>query len=194
MTKFTLRALQEEQRPWIKHNFGDRPSVYPLLGICEELGELTEAFIKLTEAPIMSSRILETYDAIADTIIFAADYCSAMDWSVQEIWESRSEPQIYAETDEYPHVLFVCVGRMQHHYLKAAQNIRGSKKIHTFNSKVWLGHLLWTLERVHSRVDHLQYRLYQRSTGSNVEENVFKTVEMVWNRVKKRDWTKTRKS
>lgn len=32
-----LKQLQEEQQPWVKHNFGDRPSWHPLLGIMEEI-------------------------------------------------------------------------------------------------------------------------------------------------------------
>lgn len=41
-----LRKLQEEQKPWVKHNFGDRPSWMPLLGAVEELGELAHAHLK----------------------------------------------------------------------------------------------------------------------------------------------------
>ncbi len=35
---FNLRQLQEEQRPWVLKNFGERPTWMPLMGMCEEAG------------------------------------------------------------------------------------------------------------------------------------------------------------
>ena len=40
---FSLQQLQEEQVPWVKHNFGDRAAYQPLLGMTEELGEFCYA-------------------------------------------------------------------------------------------------------------------------------------------------------
>lgn len=88
MGDLTFRALQDQQRPWVKHNFGDRPAYYPLLGAVEELGELAHAHLK-QEQGIRTTEDHEANakDAVADTIIFLADYCSSRGWDLQEIVE-----------------------------------------------------------------------------------------------------------
>lgn len=88
----TLRQLQSEQRPWQAHNFPGRPAHYPLLGAIEELGELAHAHLKgdqairYTPAQILAKKA----DAVADCIIFLADYCSAsgidIEDAVAETW------------------------------------------------------------------------------------------------------------
>lgn len=80
----TIQELQDQQRPWVLRNFGERPAHWPLLGIGEELGELSHAQLKM-EQGIRGS--LEEHhaaqkDAIADCIIFCSDYCSAMGWKL----------------------------------------------------------------------------------------------------------------
>lgn len=74
----TLKRIQDEQRPWVKHNFGDRPSWMPLLGLQEEIGELAHHFLKREQG----IRIEEDHDAgirdsVADIVIFLLDLCSA---------------------------------------------------------------------------------------------------------------------
>lgn len=101
----TFKQLQDEQRPWVEHNFPGRQSFYPLLGAVEELGELAHAHLKNlqgirgTEAEHRAAAA----DAVADTIIFLADYCTAMGFDLQEVveqtWEKvrlrdwRSDPE-----------------------------------------------------------------------------------------------------
>jgi NTP pyrophosphatase (non-canonical NTP hydrolase) len=87
-----LRKLQEEQKPWVKHNFGDRPSWMPLLGAMEELGELAHAHLKEAQGiRNHENHVEKAKDAIADIVIFLADYCSArgLDFEsiVQETWD-----------------------------------------------------------------------------------------------------------
>lgn len=60
----TLTQLQTEVSEWSHRNFPGNKPHHPLLGLCEEHGELHDA--KTTE---------ETADAIADVIIYLADYC-----------------------------------------------------------------------------------------------------------------------
>jgi NTP pyrophosphatase (non-canonical NTP hydrolase) len=87
-----LRRLQEEQKGWVAHNFGERPSWWPLLGVMEELGELAHAHLK----GVQGIRTGENHeaaakDAVADIVIFLADYCTAegIDFEevVRETWE-----------------------------------------------------------------------------------------------------------
>lgn len=81
-----LRKLQDEQRPWVKHNFGDRPSWMPLLGIMEELGELAHAHLKQAQG-IRTSEDHEAMakDAVADIVIFLADYCSSRGFDLEAL-------------------------------------------------------------------------------------------------------------
>ena len=87
-----LKNLQEELKPWVKHNFGDRPSWQPLLGIVEELGELAHAHLKHAQEIRTDEQHFENKkDAIADIIIYLADYCTAegidLESTVQEVWD-----------------------------------------------------------------------------------------------------------
>jgi len=81
-----LRTVQREQRSWVAHNFGNRPSYYPLLGAVEELGELAHSHLKQEQG----IRMLEGHeenakDAVADIIVFLCDYASARGWDIAEI-------------------------------------------------------------------------------------------------------------
>ena len=75
----TFKQLQEEQRPWVEHNFPGRLPYMPLLGLQEEVGELAHAHLKAeqgirgTAAEHHAAKI----DAIGDIVVFLADYCSA---------------------------------------------------------------------------------------------------------------------
>ena len=87
-----LKKLQEEQKPWVKHNFGDRPSWQPLLGIVEELGELAHAHLKDAQGiRTKEDHFKNKKDAIADIIIYLADYCNAegidLESTVQSVWD-----------------------------------------------------------------------------------------------------------
>lgn len=86
-----LKKLQEEQVVWVKHNFGDRPSWMPLLGAVEELGELAHAHLKDAQCIRVNEPHFENKkDAIADIVIYLADYCTAegIDFEkvVEETW------------------------------------------------------------------------------------------------------------
>ncbi len=88
----TLRDLQEEQKAWVKHNF-DREGVRfdrargLLLGAFEELGKLAHSHLKqhqgIRGAEAMHE--LDAKDAVADCVIFLADYCSARGFDMHDI-------------------------------------------------------------------------------------------------------------
>ncbi|HOD84842.1 MAG TPA: hypothetical protein PKG77_25785, partial [Phycisphaerae bacterium] len=88
----TLRRLQDELRAWVQHNFPAREPFYPLLGAMEELGELSHAHLKDLQAirgtPEEHQAAKE--DAVADIIIFLADYCTAngidLQAAVEKTW------------------------------------------------------------------------------------------------------------
>jgi NTP pyrophosphatase (non-canonical NTP hydrolase) len=83
---FTLAQLQSEQRDWVAYNFPGREPFYPLLGAVEELGELAHAHLKMLQGirGTKEEHMAAAADAVADTIIFLADYCSEMGIDLQE--------------------------------------------------------------------------------------------------------------
>ena len=86
----TFRRLQDEQRPWVEHNFKGRESWKPLIGALEELGELAHAHLKGAQGirGTKEEHAEAAKDAVADIIIFLADYCSAMGYDMQECVET----------------------------------------------------------------------------------------------------------
>ena len=85
----TFRRLQEEQGEWAMRNFGARPSHQPLLGAVEELGELAHAHLK-SEQGIRGAQehhAESKRDAVADIIVFLADYCNLEGFDMQELIE-----------------------------------------------------------------------------------------------------------
>lgn len=89
---YALDVLQGEVHQWRTRNFPDNPT-HPLLGMVEELGELTHAHLKL-EQEIRGDKSIhcaEKIDAIGDLVIYLADYCSqnriALGAAVVKTWE-----------------------------------------------------------------------------------------------------------
>ena len=87
-----LKQLQEEVKSWSRYNFGSQPSWRQLLGAVEEIGELAHAHLK-REQGIRSheNHTAAAKDAVADIIIYLADYCATegfdMEAIVQETWD-----------------------------------------------------------------------------------------------------------
>lgn len=81
-----LRRLQDEQRSWSLRNFGEHPAWQPLLGAVEELGELAHAHLKEAQGIRLHENHAEmAKDAIADIVIYLADYCSVRGFDFEEI-------------------------------------------------------------------------------------------------------------
>ena len=87
--ELTFRQLQQQQIPWVKHNFPTRDAYYPLLGAVEELGELCHAHLKSLQGirGTAAEHQEAKKDAVADAVIFLADYCTANDIDFQEAVE-----------------------------------------------------------------------------------------------------------
>lgn len=92
-----LRKLQTEVGEWSHKNFGDQPSHRPLLGAVEEVGELCHAHLKgeqgIRHDPVDIKAM--KIDAVADVIIYLADYCEQegidMQAAVLETWAKVSK-------------------------------------------------------------------------------------------------------
>lgn len=109
-----LRVLHCENKKWVEKNFSNRAKHHPFLGIIEELGELDEA--KTSE---------EIDDAVGDTMIFTADFCTAQDLPFVELWKLARMTKV----EEWSEL--AVIGRFSHALLKRDQKIRGSAQAHT---------------------------------------------------------------
>ena len=81
-----LRQLQDELSAWQQHNFPGREPWEPLVGVSEEVGELSHAFLKRHQGIRGTSDELheEARDAIGDIIVYLADFCNALNYDLQE--------------------------------------------------------------------------------------------------------------
>lgn len=81
----TLRKLQQQQRAWVRHNFPSRHDYYSLLGVVEELGELSHAHLKMRQGirGTKAEHEAAAKDAVGDLVIFLADYCTAMGFDLE---------------------------------------------------------------------------------------------------------------
>lgn len=85
----TIRGIQLKQQEWAKRHFGDCPSYLPLLGIVEEVGELSHSHLKQSQGirGDNAKHIADAKDAVGDIVIFLMDYCNRRGWDLQEIIE-----------------------------------------------------------------------------------------------------------
>lgn len=75
----TFRELQDEQKAWVEHNFPNRTAYQPLLGVCEEVGELCHAHLKQEQKirGTWQEHQVAKIDAVGDILVYLADYCTA---------------------------------------------------------------------------------------------------------------------
>ena len=87
----TLIGLQLDLQKWVAHNFPGREPWEPLVGMQEELGELSHAFLKRHQ----NIRNNEDHnanieDAVGDILIYLADFCNGQGiWlqdAIDEVW------------------------------------------------------------------------------------------------------------
>jgi NTP pyrophosphatase (non-canonical NTP hydrolase) len=86
MREHDLLVLQREHAAWLQRNFPDMKPHQALLGLVEELGELTHAQLKL-EQGIRGGKnihVSEIQDAVGDFVIFLCGYCTLTGLSLAE--------------------------------------------------------------------------------------------------------------
>lgn len=73
-----LTALQNEHAEWMRRNFPDREPWMQLVGVQEELGELSHAHLKMSQKirGTEEHHRASARDAIGDIVIFLAGYCT----------------------------------------------------------------------------------------------------------------------
>jgi NTP pyrophosphatase (non-canonical NTP hydrolase) len=84
---------------WSAHNFPGRTSVQPLLGVVEEVGELSHAYLKRQQGirGTAEEHTAAVEDAVADIVIFLADFCNAegidLEATVERVWDTEVKPR-----------------------------------------------------------------------------------------------------
>lgn len=88
-----LKEIQTEHKIWRVCNFPHTEPWHPILGMQEELGELSHAYLKMVQGIRGSTENheAEARDAVGDLLIFCIDFCSQMGWSIQEILDETWE-------------------------------------------------------------------------------------------------------
>lgn len=90
-----IRNLQREHREWAQYNFPeqwDHPH-QPVLGVCEEAGELAHAVLKWQQniRGRADHHFTEMRDALGDIFIYMLSFANVMGWDLQDIianvWE-----------------------------------------------------------------------------------------------------------
>ena len=157
-----FRDLSEKVRAWSTKNFGDNPSHRQVLGMVEEIAELKGAMETLHRS--------DAYDAIADIVIYMADYFGKREWDMGETaLLSRSVGGFGISS------LDGTIGRLSHHHLKCEQGIRASIEKHENEIRSCCAHILDVLSDLAG---------FMGTTLTDI-------VVDIWNnKVSKRDWTK----
>jgi len=84
-----LLKIGIEINEWSIRNFGKQISVLPLLGVMEELGELTHCHLN-TEQGIRGTsgeHEINGQDAVGDLMVYLLNYCHIKGWNIEEILE-----------------------------------------------------------------------------------------------------------
>ena len=81
----TLSEIQAELKVWTEYNFGKQESIIPIMGMIEELGELTHAHLKELQGIRKSDFLADKKDAIADITIYLLNYFNCIDVDIKII-------------------------------------------------------------------------------------------------------------
>lgn len=146
----TLLELQTQVSEWSHRNFPNNKPHHPLLGIVEEVGELDDA---------TTDEAIE--DAVADILIYAADYCARNDL-------------LLVEGEGESNSLGSAVSRLAHFHLKGEQDIRyPAEQIQALKQQA--------VERVAAELFNF---------GRDAGVDVLQAASAVWEKVRLRDWQK----
>ena len=83
---FNLQKFQQEQKEWSERNFPTQNTSYrPLLGVMEEVGELSHAHLKAEQGiRVNEDHQAAKFDAIGDIVIYLSDYCNKNGFDLQD--------------------------------------------------------------------------------------------------------------
>lgn len=89
---------------WQKDNFGAVPSIQNLLGVVEEVGELSHAELKGLQGVRGTAEEHEdaAKDAVGDIAIYLLNYCSSKGWDFMDILARTAEGVLQRDWKKYP--------------------------------------------------------------------------------------------
>lgn len=80
----TLQEIQSELKVWTEYNFGQQTPEISILGMIEELGELSHAILKEKQGIRTSDFLADKKDAIADLTIYCLNYFNSIEVVVSQ--------------------------------------------------------------------------------------------------------------
>lgn len=161
----TLSEIQAELKVWTIYNFGKQESIIPIMGMIEELGELTHAHLKELQGIRKSDFLADKKDAIADIIIYLLNYFNCIDKDISLIEEVINAPH---EGDTSNNIILNISHKLG--VLSENQMYNKSKVIDT----QYLSYILFSLKEY----------------AENIKLDLLTIVNEVWEQVKLRDWKK----
>ena len=161
----TLSEIQAELKVWTIYNFGQQESIMPIMGMIEELGELTHAHLKELQGIRKSDFLADKKDAIADITIYLLNYFNCVDKDVSLI-----ENVINFENEGYNNDEIILNISHKLGVLSENQMYNKSKVVDTR----YLSYILFSLKEY----------------AENIELDLLTIVNETWETVKLRDWKK----
>ena len=161
----TLSQIQKELEVWTNYNFGQQDSSSPIMGMIEELGELTHTTLKQIQGIRKKDYLEAKKDAVADLVIYLLNYFNSKQVDISKVGNFL---YYYKESNEYEHIINIqqCVSKIA--FFNDTKS--GKYNVPIGNSK------------------RLLSRLY-----SYCKLNKFDLLDIVnqtWEQVKLRDWRK----
>lgn len=171
MKRDWLKKIQKEVKEWTDYNFPNQKPYQPLLGMLEELGELSHALLK-GEQMIRGSRaenLEKEKDAIGDFVVFSLNYCNCMEWDATNL-SSRYFPRRFE--DRSLHSLIFTLNS----YLSTLQAAHREAETSGLNPRTFASRYLdYMYDCLEEYCSHRMWDLQ-------------KIVEETWQLVKRRDW------
>ena len=161
----TLSEIQAELKVWTIYNFGKQESIIPIMGMIEELGELTHAHLKELQGIRKSDFLADKKDAIADIIIYLLNYFNCSNEEILEI-----EDVIYDDHEGDNNNFIILEINSQLGII--SKNINNSSDTNI-------------------AYQHLAYILFLlKEYSENIKLDLLTIVNETWEQVKLRDWKK----
>ena len=161
----TLSEIQAELKVWTIYNFGKQESIIPIMGMIEELGELTHAHLKELQGIRKSDFLADKKDAIADITIYLLNYFNCINKDINLIQSALDCEHEDIDTN-------FCIFNLSHKIgiLSDTEIINDSTCI---DIKI-TSYILFTL----------------REYAHNIDFDLLTIVNEIWEKVKLRDWKK----
>lgn len=162
----TLQQIQFELNSWTVYNFGQQDSSIPIMGMIEELGELTHATLKQIQGIRKRDYIEAKKDAVSDLVIYLLNYFNTKQINIDKTSILDIEfPKSYGE--------YKCIIYINKHI----SNIATFNETKAGSYQIQIG----TIERLLAIINH-----YCKLNNFDL----LTTVNEVWEQVKLRDWKK----